>query len=231
MKKYKAVFFDLDHTLWDFDKNSEEALLELFDIHQLDKKGITSPEGFITRYRQINSAMWASYHQNGISKEELRVGRFRLSLEHFGYHDRALALTLADQYVKISPLKKNLLPGTLEILEYLESKYPLHIITNGFKEVQYLKLSHSDIRRFFKYIHISEEIGFSKPAPEIFHHAVRCAGTASDLCLMIGDNVETDILGARNSGVDDLLFNPNGLEYENHFGREIKHLSELKEML
>lgn len=231
MKKYKAVFFDLDHTLWDFEMNSELALSEIFYDHKLDNLGISGVLEFYNAYREINKNMWDQYHRNSISKEFLRSGRFKLTLDKFGIQDDKLAETLAADYLRTCPVKTNLFPGTLEILEYLSKKYSLHIITNGFREVQYLKIRQSGLEPFFTNIHISEEIGFKKPEPEIFHHAVKKSGTVHDHCIMIGDNLETDISGAENAGIDPVFFNPHKIKQERNVLHEINSLSQLRSII
>ena len=153
MKKIKAVFFDLDHTLWDFDRNSEEAIRELVENLKLVEKGVPDMEAFMNVYRQINHEMWDAYHRHEISKAELRVGRFSKSLEKFGISNADLSEKMASGYLEISPYKTNLFPGAKETLGYLKEKYSLHIITNGFREVQYIKIKKSGLSEFFEGIH------------------------------------------------------------------------------
>jgi len=231
MSKYKAVFFDLDHTLWDFDLNSQFAITELFHDHKLDELGISGPADFISVYREINKSMWDEFHRNTITKETLRSGRFSKALSAFGIQNSQLAETLASNYTRICPVKTNLFPGALEILKYLSEKYSLHIITNGFREVQYLKIRNSGLEPFFKNIHISEEIGFKKPEPEIFNYAVRQSGTIHEKCIMIGDNLDTDIAGAENAGIDSVYFNPLNIDAGRKVLHEINHLDQLKLIL
>jgi putative hydrolase of the HAD superfamily len=231
MKQYKAIFFDLDHTLWDFDRNSHETISELFIAHGLKLQGINCHESFISVYREINSGMWDAYHRNQINKEQLRSGRFNKALQKFNVVNDELAETLSSEYLRICPLKKHLLPGTMEVLNILKAKYSLHIITNGFKEVQHLKLKHSGIDNYFQHIHISEVIGFKKPEAEIFHHAVSKAQTVHENCLMVGDNLLTDIAGAENAGIDAVYFNPCKLKSESKIRCEINHLEQLLHFL
>lgn len=231
MKEYKAVFFDLDHTLWDFEMNSLEAINELFDIHQLAAKGVPAKKDFIETYRLINDELWELYHMNKITKEMLRNGRFQKVLLAFNIDDALLSKKLADDYLSISPKKKNLFPGTIPLLEYLSQKYSIHIITNGFKEVQYTKIKNSGLEKYFEHIHISEEIGFKKPQAEIFHYAVSKSGTVHESCIMIGDNVETDITGALNAGIDHILFNPLQIKVPSIVKKSISRLNELHSIL
>ncbi len=231
MKQYKAIFFDLDHTLWDFELNSEEALLELYDQHLLQHLGVLNVKDFIRNYRKVNHEMWDDYHHNRISKETLRFGRFSRALQSFQIFDDLLAENLSMQYLQICPVKTNLFPHTIEVLDHLKEKYSLHIITNGFKEVQYLKIRNSGIEKYFDHIHISEEVGFKKPEPEIFLHATKSAGTTTDNCIMIGDNLDTDIKGAMNVGLDHILFNPEKIAISVKVNKEISSLQELLHLL
>ncbi|MDQ3050695.1 MAG: YjjG family noncanonical pyrimidine nucleotidase [Bacteroidota bacterium] len=231
MKQYKAVFFDLDHTLWDFELNSQSAIAELYHEHKLESLGITGLHDFIAAYRDINKKMWDEYHRNTISKETLRAGRFSRTLESFGISNLKLAEQLAAGYITACPVKTNLFPGTMEILEYLSEKYSLHIITNGFKEVQHLKIRNSGIAHFFEHIHISEEIGFKKPEPEIFNYAVKQSRAVHEQCVMIGDNLDTDIAGAENAGIDPVFFNPLKIRNDRQVFYEIHQLAELRNIL
>lgn len=232
MKKYRALFFDLDHTLWDFDRNSEETIAALFDMHGLKNRGIPDFGDFITLYRKINHEMWDAYHRHEISKETLRSGRFLRTLEHFGLPDGALAEKLSEEYLIECPKKTHLFPGTLETLYYLKvEKYPLHIITNGFKEVQYIKIRQSGLAPFFDAIHISEEVGFKKPEIEIFHHAAACASVHPSECMMTGDNHDTDIAGAINAGMAPVLFAPHGEDNNPSPWPVIRNLGHLPELL
>lgn len=232
MKRYHALFFDLDHTLWDFDRNSEETIAGLFDLHHLKSRGVPGFEDFIAVYRKINHEMWNAYHRHEISKETLRSGRFLRTLEHFGLPDGAMAEKMAAEYLIECPKKTHLFPGTLETLHHLkEEKYPLHIITNGFKEVQYIKIRQSGLEPFFNAIHISEEIGYKKPEIEIFHYAATCASVHPSACMMIGDNPETDIAGAINAGMNPVLFAPLGVPSVSTPWPVIQNLSRLPELL
>jgi putative hydrolase of the HAD superfamily len=231
MKKYSDIFFDLDHTLWDFDRNSAEAIRELAETLNLYSKGVSGHDDFMTHYRRINHEMWDAYHRHAITKEELRTGRFRKTLELFGIHDLQLAEKMATGYVEISPHKTNLFPGAVETLEYLKERYRLHIITNGFREVQHIKIQKSGLTRFFDHIHISEEVGYKKPEPEIFFHAMKKAKSASAQCIMIGDNLDTDIRGAINAGLDCVWFNPDGIEVEHSRVPVIRNLYEVTRLL
>ena len=145
MKEIRHIFFDLDRTLWDFEENSKQTLLEAIDEFQLIEKGISSPDKFIEQYKVINEKMWKKYRMGNLAKENLRVNRFVHSLKLFGIEDTDLATKLADFYLSESPKKTKLHDNARETLEYLSPKYRLHIITNGFEEVQLLKLNSAKI--------------------------------------------------------------------------------------
>lgn len=185
--------------MWDFEKNSREALKQLFYEAYLNEKIDSDFETFINVYETINHQLWHQYHLHQTTKEELRYQRFHQTFLHFNYQNINLAHTWADDYLKISPYKTHLIDGTLDVLNYLHERYQLHIITNGFKEVQDIKLKESNLKQYFKKVIISEEHGFHKPDIQIFNLAQQLANTNKDECVMIGDNFDTDIKGAINA--------------------------------
>jgi putative hydrolase of the HAD superfamily len=232
IKQYSHIYFDLDHTLWDFDRNSEEALCELYDTHSMGDWGIESALVFIEKYRTINRHMWDLYHKKLIDKVTLRENRFINTLHELGVDEKWHPKNLWDQYLSIAPSKTHLFPNTLEVLEYLQQKgYDLSIITNGFKEVQHLKISNSGLEKFFANVFISEDIGWQKPEAEIFRHAMQATGGIPESSIMIGDTLDTDILGAQNAGIDQVFFNPAKLPHEAEPTYEIHSLPQLKELL
>lgn len=228
--KYEHLFFDLDHTLWDFEANSIETLNELFVANNLGEL-IGSKNDFINAYKIINKELWELYHQNKIDKDTLRNSRFSLALEAFDVFNTPLAIKLANDYVHISPYKGKLFPYAHEVLTYLKNKYTLHLITNGFKEVQNIKIKSSKLDQYFDNLFISEEIGFVKPEAGIFNHAVFKAKTITQKSLMIGDNYEADILGAAAVGMDTVLFNPEKIESDFKATYQISELKELMNFL
>lgn len=231
MKTYKHIFFDLDHTLWDFETNATETLNEIYSHFSLKEKGIVSVSGFINMYKSINEKMWDDYEKGKISKEYLRTKRYYKTLLSFGIDDAKLSENIGEYYVSESPKKTNLFPETLETLKYLKEKnYQLHIITNGFIEVQYLKLNNSGLKTFFENIIISEEAGSNKPEKKIFHYALQKANAEKGESIMIGDNLGTDILGAKNSGIDQCLFNPEKKNHNEKITFEISEIKELREL-
>lgn len=231
MKTYKHIFFDLDHTLWDFDTNSKQALLQIYEREKLAERNIPHFENFLQRYKSINDRYWARYHNQIVSKEKLRHGRFYDTLKEFGVDDSALAEIMAQSYLDISPKMNVLFPDTIEVLSYLQQKYKLHLITNGFAEVQWIKLEHSGLKPFFEHIVISEEAGTQKPDKAIFELAMQRAKTTANECVMIGDNYNTDIVGARSAGMDQIYFNPNKKPFRENVTHHIFELKQLKEIL
>jgi putative hydrolase of the HAD superfamily len=230
MKSYKHLFFDLDQTLWDFEKNSTEVLNELFERYKLKESGISSCNEFIIKYKEFNSLMWLQYGKGQITKEKLRYGRFRAALKCFKIKDNSLADLMAEEYIKLSPHKTNLLPYAEDILSELKEHYILHIITNGFWEVQQIKLDKSGLNKYFKNIFVSDLLGHKKPDRKIFNYALEKASARCHEALMIGDNYDCDIVGARGAGIDQVFFNPNGPS-PGPVTYEIKCLSEMKELL
>lgn len=231
MKNYKHLFFDLDHTLWDFETNSKNALLQIYTEENLQTAGIPNFDNFHNRYKSINDRYWARYHNHAVSKEQVRVGRFADALKEFNVTDLSIAHRMADRYVELSPKMTALFPLAMETLQYLQKKYALHLITNGFAEVQWIKLEHSGLKPFFEHIIISEEVGTQKPDPKIFELAMQRANTTAVECLMIGDNMNTDIAGARAAGIDQVFFNPHKKHTREKSTYTIHQLEELKRLL
>ena len=229
--QYDTIFFDLDHTLWDFETNSKEALTELASKYRLLDKGITSLDTFLIEYFAINESLWEDYRKNIITKETLRYGRFHQALKKFEIEDFELATAIGNDYVAIAPYKTNLFPHSIEVLEYLKEKYSLFIITNGFEEVQHLKLRNSKLDHYFSDVITSERSGFKKPDEGMFQFSMDIAKTKVEMSLMIGDSLEADILGAKNVGMHQVYFNPGGKVHTEELTHEIKCLSELKNIL
>lgn len=227
----KHLFFDLDRTLWDFETNSEAALTILFDQLKL-KNEIRSFQTFHTHYKKINAELWFQYSKNEISKEELRTKRFERTLLKFKVDNPELVQKLSNGYIELSPYQTNLFPHTIETLEALKNdNYQLHIITNGFQEVQYIKLKNSGLIDFFDIILCSEEVGKRKPHPEVFQYALDRAKALKKESLMIGDDYNTDILGAEKFGIQSILFDPENKHFEGRHDWKIKRLNEIPELI
>jgi len=230
MKNVTHIFFDLDHTLWDFEKNSSEAIIELFEIFNLHKK-INSIDEFIKKYQIINAEYWNRYNHGLIDKQTVRYGRFKDLFSDYTIDDHIkLAHQFADEYLLLAPTKKNVFPGTHETLNYLKNKYELHIITNGFKEVQAIKMKHTQLDSYFKSVLCSEDVGVNKPHPDVFNAALKMSGANSINSLMIGDSFEADIVGAKNVGMKTVFFNPQK-KIQQQESAEIQHLADLKNIL
>lgn len=231
MKSYKHIFFDLDRTLWDFDKNAHEAFCDIFEKYGLEGRDGLTLDRFVERYIAHNERLWALYREGKIEKQNLRWQRFEATLKDFGIEDMPLAQAIGDDYVNISPTKVNLLPNTVAALDYLSNKYTLHIITNGFEEVQFTKLKNSDLRQYFNHVITSEAAGCKKPNPDIFAFALRLAGAHPEHSLMIGDDIETDIKGAALAGMDAIYFNPGNVPHNGGVNLEIDDLIKLTQIL
>jgi len=228
---YKHIFFDLDHTLWDFDRNAQETLTELYESYSLKDLGILCADTFIDVYTRNNHELWASYHIGKISKEELRQTRFKKTFLDLGLAPEIIPLAFEDDYVRICPTKTNLFPEAHETLQYLAARYPLHLISNGFKESTELKVELTGLARYFQTIVISEVVGVNKPDKAIFEFALGSAGAKKEESLMIGDSIEADIRGAIGYGMDAIYFNPEGKDVPSDVLRQITHLRELKDIL
>ena len=231
LKKYKHIFFDLDRTLWDFDAAAEVAFERIYEQYNLKSLGIPSAHEFHEVYHPLNERLWELYREDKITKADLNRTRFLKPLEHYGIHDVELADHLSEDYVYWSPRIVRLVPGTMELLEYLKPKYHLHLITNGFEEVQDTKLTLSGMKPYFETLTVSEEVGVKKPNPEIFQYALRKAHATAEESLMIGDEMAVDIDGARAAGIDTVLFNPKGEKIDGERTFEVRNLLEIKQIL
>ncbi len=204
--KIKHVFFDLDHTLWDFETNSNHTFEYIFK--QFDIK--VDFEKFKNIYYPINETYWKRYRENSISKEDLRLGRLNDTFLKLNVRvSNAVIVLLADAYIENLSNYNSLVHGALDILEYLKPKYTMHIITNGFQEIQGKKMKNSGLEPYFKTVITSEQVGVKKPNPEIFNFALTTCQAKAEESMMIGDNYEADIMGAMQSGIDAIFCNFN----------------------
>jgi putative hydrolase of the HAD superfamily len=229
--KYKHIFFDLDRTLWDFDSSANMAFTEIFDKYRLFEKGIESVKEFQRAYNIHNEQLWELYRNGKIKKEILRNLRFQLTLADFGIVDEELVGKIGDDYLAISPLKVSLFPNAHETLQYLQEKYTLHLITNGFSEVQFIKLKASGLEKYFSEVITSEDAGVKKPDVRIFEYSLQKSGAKAAESLMIGDDYEVDVLGAKNAGMEQVLFDPLKVYKKNGSTFYINDLGELKGFL
>lgn len=229
---YTHIFFDLDHTLWDFEENSRETLEDLYGEFRLTERGIPDFKAFHQSYVRHNDIMWDRFRKGYVTREELRWKRIFHTLLEFRIGDDKLVRALSDRYLEILPTKKHLFSDTRELLDYLRHKgYPMHLITNGFERTQQLKLRHSGIDAYFTHMVTSEAAGSLKPRPEIFHYALGKAGCKATDALMVGDALEVDILGASRVGMDQAYFNPAVPPAAIIPTYTLRTLSDLKEIL
>jgi len=221
MRTYDHLFFDLDNTLWDFTTNSRLAMEQTLAQNGLLPK-LGSFDTFFHLYEQINRSLWNDYHSKKITKQKLIVDRFSRSMQSFGITDYNWD-ELNSLYLENMALQTQLFPGTIETLTTLKSKgYQMHIITNGFREVQHSKLNNCGLAEFFTKVFISEDIQTTKPHRQIFEHALKSTNAQKRRSIMIGDSWETDIVGALEFGMDQIMF----LNQENN--EILDHIKSLK---
>jgi len=227
--KYKHLFFDLDHTLWDFDANAKATLEQLHIDLNLVSKGVHDFDLFHKNYLQHNEKLWARYRNGYIKQEELRLKRMWLTLLDFKIADEELARQLSELFLQLLPARTILFPDTKEVLHYLKAKgYELHLITNGFEKTQHSKLKYSGLAGFFKEVITSESSNSLKPQKEIFDFALYKAGAQAEESIMIGDSLEVDIAGAINAGMDQVHVNYNEAEQTIKPTYSVKALRELE---
>jgi putative hydrolase of the HAD superfamily len=223
----KHIFFDLDHTLWDFDKNSALTFEKIFDVHALN---LTTSD-FLEVYEPINLNYWKLYREEKIDKASLRYKRLKDSFDAVGFNvSDDIIIQLSEDYITYLTTFNHLFDGTVDLLEYLQTNYELHIITNGFEEAQQRKMDNSNISKYFKTITNSESAGVKKPNPIIFNHALQVSQAKPEDSIMIGDNYEADILGAIDVGLDVILFNYHDYNAESHI-KQVTQLVDLKKYL
>lgn len=210
MDNIRHIFFDLDHTLWDFDTNSKETLAELFVQFDLQSYGIEKSKYFVDRYQIQNDRLWALYRENRISKSRLRSARFEATLKDFKIDNKRLSKEIGRAYVDQCPRKTKLNDGAIGVLNALKDNYTLHIVSNGFDESQRMKLEVSGIGSYFKEIITSEKAQAKKPNPRIFQYAERVTSAKPNESIMIGDNYSIDILGALNAEWKAIHYCPEG---------------------
>lgn len=217
--RYPHLFFDLDHTLWDFESNAQATLRQLYDELNLYALGIDDFTRFYRQYLEHNEKLWDRYRKGFIKQEELRIKRMRLALLDFGVVNEEVASVMNVRFLDLLPTRTILFPHTIELLNYLQKKeYRLHLITNGFEKTQHSKLQYSGLAPYFSTVITSEGSGSLKPKPEIFSYALQQAGANPASSLMIGDTLEVDIAGAKNAGIDQI--------HVNHLNRERMALSD-----
>jgi putative hydrolase of the HAD superfamily len=220
------IFFDLDHTLWDFEKNSALTFEKIFSEASYEFK----ISDFLAFYNPINHAYWKLYRENRISQEDLRYYRLSDTFKKLGESvDRTTINDISEHYIEHLSTFPHLFEGALELLEALKDRYQMHIITNGFDQVQQFKIQNSGLNPYFNQVFTAEKVGFKKPHPQIFLEALTKTNTSPEASLMVGDSLEADILGALNQGMAAVHFNSHG-ENEHDKCPIVYSLSELKDL-
>ncbi|MEM7548821.1 MAG: YjjG family noncanonical pyrimidine nucleotidase [Bacteroidota bacterium] len=230
-KRYQHLLFDLDHTLWDFEKNSELTLKEIYSTFDLGTKSEFEEYDFILKFREVNKKLWNQYNKGRIDSASLRRTRFRLILEKKSWMNFSRINEIGEFYMSQCPVKSCLIEGSLEVLDYLSPNYGLHIITNGFEDTQTKKLESSGLSKYFKTVTTSQNARSKKPHSKIFDYAIQLAQASKDESIVIGDNFLTDIEGAKKAQIDQVFFNPDN--FKGHFDPTytISNLTELKRIL
>ena len=232
MKTYKHLFFDLDHTLWDFETNSGITLQKLYLQYDLASKGIPDFETFRLTYEMHNEKFWERYRKGFIRREELRWKRMWHTLLDFKVANNKLALEMSAVYLEMLPQQGQLMPYATELLDHCKAKnYQLHLITNGFETTQWQKMRTSGIDHYFQKVITSENSNSMKPLKGIFDFAMMESGAAIEESIMIGDALEADVLGAQKYGMDQVYFNPAKPPVDFQPTSVIGHLGELRNIL
>ncbi|MFT7033575.1 MAG: putative hydrolase of the HAD superfamily [Cyclobacteriaceae bacterium] len=235
MKKYQDIFFDLDHTLWDYESSARQTLLELYQRYDLSSKVALDENELCESFFKVNYKLWDKYNKGDISKYVLRTQRFRMVFEAIGVELKLFGENEISQfnkdYLYECPQKPNLIDGAIELLDSLSSEYELHIITNGFIEVQATKMEMSGLSPYFPHVITSEGASAKKPQRKIFDFAMKQTGASIASSIMIGDNLSTDIKGARDYGLDQIFFNPDEIPHDNPVTHEVNYLKEIKAIL
>ncbi|MDN4166882.1 YjjG family noncanonical pyrimidine nucleotidase [Cytophagales bacterium LB-30] len=230
--KINHIFFDLDHTLWDFERCSEEALNELYESYQMKQWGLFTPAEFQQMFTKINSYLWERYNHGLIKREQLRKARFVRILTELGLPEAEVPVDLGEEYIALCPQKPYLMPYAKEILDYLSGQgYQLHIITNGFEDVQHIKMKSSGIDGYFNQVVTSDKAGQKKPYRKIFDYALEVSNAQRSESIMVGDNLETDIKGAKLAEMAHIFYNPFQQPHQEDVQIEVKHLQEIEQHL
>jgi putative hydrolase of the HAD superfamily len=232
MPSYKHIFFDLDHTLWDFDNNAKASLTDIYGEFSLAEKVTTDFDAFYQKYLHHNKILWERYQNGFITAEELKWRRMWRTMMEFKVGDEKLAKSLSARFLEILPIKDGMFPHAYEILDYLKTKdYQIHLITNGFEKTQWSKIRNSKIDHFFTHVITSEASNSMKPEKEIFEFAMSQSGALLHESIMIGDNLDADIQGAMNAGMDNVFVNHIDATTEKKPTYIITHLRELESIL
>jgi putative hydrolase of the HAD superfamily len=232
MTRYQHIFFDLDNTLWDFDRSSILAFDKIFEIFNLINYGIPNAKDFHKTYFDHNNRLWDLYRKGEIDKEFLKIERFRLPLKDYGIVDEKLATDLGESYTDLAARLVALVPNTMEVLTYLkENNYKIHLITNGFLEVQSIKMQASGLDTMIDSSFVSEVVGFKKPDYRIFHYAMENVGATIENSVMIGDDLSVDIIPAKEIGMTHIYFNRKKISHNEKLDYEISDLIEICDII
>ena len=232
MPSYKHIFFDLDHTLWDFDTNAKASLTDIYGEFCLAEKVTSDFDAFYQKYLHHNKILWERYQNGFITAEELKWRRMWRTMMEFKVGDEVLAKNISARFLEILPVKDGMFPHAYEILEYLKNKdYQIHLITNGFEKTQWSKIRNSKIDHFFTHVITSEASNSMKPEKEIFDFAMNQSGALLHESIMIGDNLDADIQGAMNAGMDNVFVNHIDATTDKKPTYTVTHLKELESIL
>ncbi len=227
MSNYKHLFFDLDHTLWDYERNSEATLRLLYDQFALSQSSLFTIDEFIRKFTEVNERLWDLYHIGKINQDHIRKERFRIVFNSLRLEFDSIE-EFSTEYIAECPKMGMTLPGAIELLEHLTGNYELHIITNGFVDIQDIKLKTSGLDKYFDQVIISGHTNYRKPDREIFLHAMSETNAQPETSIMIGDSLESDIRGAKNVPMDQVFFNPKMTSHQEEVTYEISNLLEMK---
>ena len=227
--KINTVFFDLDETIWDYRANAEDTLVDLF--HNNNLKNLFNLEDFITVFFIVNRELWDLFDQQKIDKSVIREKRFKIALERLDSSDTNLCMLLQDQFMAQCPQKTKVFPNAIEVINELSNHFNLHIITNGFENIQHHKLNSAGVGHHFKELITSEMAGAQKPDPRIFNLALKRANSIAQESIMIGDNLFADVRGAKNVGMEAIYFNPENEPHTENIQFEVNNLSEILDII
>lgn len=229
--KYKSLFFDLDDTLWDTYHNNKECLEEIYSEYNFGKHYSSFGE-FFNIYMPNNEMLWEKYRNNEIDRQTLILERLLHVLRPMGINDKEFALKLNKDFLERTTTKTKIIEGAIDLLEYLYPKYRLFILSNGFREIQSLKMKNSGLAPYFERIILSEDVSIQKPHKEIFDFALKNTNSRRAESLMIGDSWDADIIGAQNAKIAQIWLNPPYIEPNGNKPTFIvRSLSEIKEIL
>ena len=228
--KITHIFFDLDHTLWDYDTNAGNVLRSIYNEFELTQKLDLSEDQFIKVFFQTNATLWDEFNHGKVDRDTIRSERFKRILRACGTTDFSSEPAMNQYFLYHCPRQKAVMEDAMMCLDYLSKRYHLSIITNGFDDVQSIKLKSCGLDKYFTHVFTSETIGIQKPQPEIFHHALQAVKSDQSTAVMIGDNPLTDIQGAQNAGIEAVFYNPGGRK-KSECSWQIQHLSDLLKIL